>query len=67
MAGIVSAMCGVFLGPMAVVYIITCRQIKELEQEEKRLRKMERLGFSDDNLKMPTKSWKGERLEVTNL
>lgn len=67
MIGIVSTMCGVFLGPLAVEYIITSHQIKELEKEEKRLRKMERLGISDDNLRMPARNSKGESLEITEL
>lgn len=55
MIGLISAMCGIFLGPLAVAYIITDRQIREFEKEEKRLRKMEKYGISEEDLTMNVK------------
>lgn len=45
-------MCAVFLGPLAVVSIITDIQIKRLEKEDRKLAKMEQYGLSESDLTM---------------
>lgn len=55
MIEIISAMCAVFLGPLAVVSIITDIQIKRLEKEERKLNKMEKYGLSEEDLTMNVK------------
>lgn len=55
MTGLIVAMYVVFLGPMAVEYVITSRQIRDLEKEERKLKKMEMYGISEEDLTMSVK------------